>query len=139
MIRILSPASDQEWRDAGTLMSELKDWDLAQSRALGLDAAEVARFFYPDDDHISGRVLLLAMDGHSPAGCAAIHRLDEIACELHSVYVRPACRGAGIAGQLVRQLVEQAQGRGLPRHAPRDRDLHGPGAETLCGAGVSGA
>ena len=112
MIRILSPATDQELRDAGTLMSELKDWDLEQSRALGLDAAEVARFFYPDDDQISGRILLLAMAGHSPAGCAAIHRLDEIACELHSVYVRPANRGSGIAGQLVRQLAEQAREAG---------------------------
>lgn len=112
MIRILSPATDQESRDAGTLMSELKDWDLAQSLALGLDAAEVARFFYPDGDHISGRILLLAMDGPSPVGCAAIHRLDDTACELHSVYVRPAGRGAGIAGQLVRQLVDQAREAG---------------------------
>jgi hypothetical protein len=45
-------------------------------------------------------------------GCAAFFRLEAAACELHSVYVRPASRGAGIAGQLVRQLVEQAREAG---------------------------
>ena len=120
MIRILSPATDQEWRDAGTLMSELKDWDLEQSRALGLDAGEVARFFYPDVDHMTGRFLLLAMDGHSPVGCAAMYRLDESACELHSVtcgrpaaerHRRPAgaaARGAGEGSGLSRMRLETA-------------------------------
>jgi ribosomal protein S18 acetylase RimI-like enzyme len=112
MIRIISPATDQEWRDTQTLMSELKDWDLEQSRSLGLDAGEVARFFYPYVDHMTRGSLLLAMDSHSPVGCAAMYRLDDAACELHSVYVRPASRGAGIAGQLVRQLVEQAREAG---------------------------
>ena len=112
MIRILSPATDQEWRDAGTLMSELKDWDLGQSGALGLAADEVARFFYPYIDHMTRSSVLLAMDGPSPVGCAAFYRLDDTTCELHSVYVRPASRGAGIAGQLVRQLVEQAREAG---------------------------
>ena len=112
MIRVLSPATDQEWRDAETLMSELKAWDLEQSRALGLDADEVERFFYPYVDHLNSSSLLLAMDGRSPAGCAALYRLDDTACELHSVYVRPDCRGVGIASLLVRQLVEQARGAG---------------------------
>ena len=113
MIRIISPATDQEWRDTQTLMSELKDWDLEQSRSLGLDAGEVARFFYPDALRCMTRgSLLLAMDSHLPVGCAAMYRLDDAACELHSVYVRPASRGAGIAGQLVRQLVEQAREAG---------------------------
>jgi putative acetyltransferase len=112
MIRILSPATDQEWRDAEALTAELKDWDLGQSRALGLDADEVARFFYPYDAQLSRSTLLLAMDGPSPVGCAAYIRLDDTACELHSVYVRPARRGVGIAGQLVRQLVEQAREAG---------------------------
>ena len=112
MIRIISPATDQEWRDAMTMMSELKDWDLEQSRALGLDAGEVERFFYPYVDHMTRGSLLLAMDSQSPVGCAAMYRLDETASELHSVYVRPASRGAGIAGQLVRQLVERAREEG---------------------------
>jgi len=112
MIRILPPASEQDWRDAETLMTELKDWDLDQSRALGLDAAEVARFFYPYVDHMARSSLLLAMDGPAPVGCAASYRLDDTACELHSVYVRPSSRGAGIAGQLVRQLAEQARAAG---------------------------
>jgi len=112
MLRILSPATDREWRDAETLMSALKAWDLEQSRALGLDADDVARFFYPYDNDWSSSILLLAMDGPSPVGCAAIFRLDDAACELHSVYVRPASRGAGIGGQLVRQLVERAREAG---------------------------
>ena len=112
MIRILSPGTEREWRDAETLMSALKSWDLEQSRALGLDADEVARFFYPYDNDWTSSVLLLAMDGPSPVGCAAFFRLEAAACELHSVYVRPTSRGAGIAGQLVRQLVEQAREAG---------------------------
>lgn len=112
MIRILSPATEQEWRDAESLKSELKAWDLEQSRALGLDAGEVARFFYPNDAHLTRSSLLLAMDGQSPVGCAAFFRLDDEACELHSVYVRPASRGAGIASRLVRRLVEQAKAAG---------------------------
>jgi hypothetical protein len=48
-IRILSPTTGEEWHHADVLISELKEWDVQQSRALGFDRDEVLSVFYPGD------------------------------------------------------------------------------------------
>lgn len=118
-VRVFRPARENEWRDVERLISELKSWDLAQSRALGLDPDEVAGFFYAGDagdvrreSGPAGGCMLLAVDADGPAGCAAFRRLSPDACEVLHVYVRPDRRGRGIGSMLLGQLADAAGAAG---------------------------
>jgi ribosomal protein S18 acetylase RimI-like enzyme len=115
-IRILSPATEDEWRHADVLIAELKEWDMQQSQVLGFDRDEVMSVFYPDDIGDIRRhsvppdgCLLLAMDASLPIGCAAFRRLTSNACEIYDVYVRPTCRGQGIGSMLLQRLMSDAK------------------------------
>lgn len=69
--------------------------------------AEVAdlRRKYGEPD---GRLYLARWEGEA-AGCVALHRLNSESCELKRLYVRPAFRGRGIAGALVKRILADAQ------------------------------
>lgn len=58
-------------------------------------------------------VLLLAMDGETAAGCAALRELDQDSrgriCEMKRLYVRPAFRSAGLGGRLAERIVEEGR------------------------------
>ena len=115
-IRVISPTTNHEWRQAEILIGELKEWDVRQSEILGFDGDEVGSVFYPDDIGDIRRdsappdgCLLLAIDGSLAAGCAAYRRLTPRACEVYDVYVRPTCRGRGIGSTLLRRLVREAK------------------------------
>jgi ribosomal protein S18 acetylase RimI-like enzyme len=115
-ILLLSPSSESEWDSANRLIAELQAWDLEQSRRLGFDGDEVLRVFYGEDADAVRRdsmkpdgCFLLAMDATAPAGCAAFRRQSASACELYSVFVRPACRGRSIGRTLIRRLVSDAR------------------------------
>ncbi|HET6569813.1 MAG TPA: GNAT family N-acetyltransferase [Rhodothermales bacterium] len=53
--------------------------------------------------------LLLARSAGQDVGCVGIRRLDEDACEMKRLYVKPAFRGLGIGKRLVEAAVAQAQ------------------------------
>jgi ribosomal protein S18 acetylase RimI-like enzyme len=115
-IRLLSPCTEEEWRYADVLITELKEWDVQQSHTLGFDRDDVLSVFYPDDigsirrDSVPPEgCFLLAMDASSPVGCAAFRRSTPTVCELYDVYVRPSSRGRGIAAMLLRRLMSDAQ------------------------------
>ncbi len=119
MIRIHSPATEADWREAGALVGELEAWDLEQSKALGLDADEVLGLFYPDDkDELRRRTappggrFFLARDAGQPAGCVAYVRLGADACELLHFYVSPAFRGRGVGALLLQRLLADAEAAG---------------------------
>jgi ribosomal protein S18 acetylase RimI-like enzyme len=114
-IRILSPTTEDEWRQTDVLMTELKEWDVQQSQVLGFDRCEVLSVFYPDasEDVRRNSVppeggLLLAIAADFAAGCAAFRRLTPNSCEVYNVYVRPVCRGQGIGSMLLQKLKREA-------------------------------
>lgn len=56
--------------------------------------------------------ILLAWQGESPVGCAALRPLDKARCELKRVYVRPAARGLGVGRRLVESMIDKARSEG---------------------------
>jgi GNAT superfamily N-acetyltransferase len=56
----------------------------------------------------AGRLLLAFVDG-TPAGCGALRPLDEHACEMKRLYVRPEHKGQGIGRQLAERLIAEAK------------------------------
>jgi GNAT superfamily N-acetyltransferase len=59
--------------------------------------------------------LLLAREGHTVLGCAALRRVDASTCEMKRVYVRPAGRGQNLGRLLVEALLSEARIAGYSR------------------------
>lgn len=67
-----------------------------------------------------GGRLLLAMENTTGSdeqaiACVALRKLDQDACEMKRLYVRPESRGTGAARQLVESLITEAQAIGYGR------------------------
>ena len=61
--------------------------------------------------------LLLAWQGDTVVGCAALRAVDAECCELKRVYVRPAARGLQLGRHLVEQMLQEARAAGYQRMA----------------------
>ena len=55
-----------------------------------------------------GNVLLALRQGE-PVGCVALRRLDDRACEMKRLFVRPARRRQGIGRELAREAIDEAR------------------------------
>ena len=59
--------------------------------------------------------VIVAYDGQEPLGTVAIYRMDELHCELKSMFVPVAHRGKGVAKELCGEILKTAKDLGF-RH-----------------------
>lgn len=62
-----------------------------------------------------GGILLVARDGDSAAGCAALRRLNAETGEMKRMYVREQYRGSGLGRRLAMEVIAQARKRKYSR------------------------
>jgi putative acetyltransferase len=65
-----------------------------------------AKYALPDGD-----LLLARLDGE-PAGCVALRRLDDRACEMKRMYLYPQFRGQGVGRALAEAILKEAKASG---------------------------
>jgi ribosomal protein S18 acetylase RimI-like enzyme len=63
----------------------------------------------------AGRLLVAFEDVAIPAGCVALHKLEENICEMKRLYVRPALRGKKAGRALVMAVIACAREIGYAR------------------------
>lgn len=96
-------------------MSELSDWDSAETENLGFSAQSILDFYYASESDLAddfapplGATLLGYFDGEV-GGCVAYRQLEPNICELKRLYVRPDFRRTGLGSALVLNLIARAR------------------------------
>ena len=111
-IRELDPRSADDVAAARALFEEYAaslDVDLA-FQGFAEELAALPEGYLPP----TGALLLADVAG-APAGCAAVRALEQDACELKRLYVRPAARGHGLGRSLTEAALDQARRLGYRR------------------------
>jgi putative acetyltransferase len=110
MIEIVQASSAEQIDAVRQLFSEYFEWIRADLRIdlgyqnIEAELAALPGYFTPP----SGR-LLLAKDGGLAAGCVALRPMEEGACEMKRMYVRPAYRQQGLGRLLGQAVIDEAK------------------------------
>ncbi len=106
MLKIAQAESAQQIEEARRLFVEYGE-SLGFSLCFQSFDAELASL--PGDYAApTGRLLLAESDGR-PAGCVALHRLEDGVCEMKRLYVRPAFRGKKLGLALANAVIAEAR------------------------------
>ena len=95
--------------------------ELFEEYAAGLNIDLCFQNFDQEVDGLPGNYapplgrLLLGIEGEQIAGCIALRRFSDGACEIKRLYVRPEFRGQGLGKKLVTTLLETAREIGYQR------------------------
>jgi putative acetyltransferase len=115
---------------SSSVSSEVRAFDVRQTESAG-DIAAIRELFQeyaqslgfslcfqnfdrelaglPGDYALPDGRLLLAMHKDTPAGCVALHKLDQESGEMKRLYVRPQFRGKGLGRALAERIIADAQ------------------------------
>jgi len=122
MIEIVSVQASEGLEHVIALSQEYVGWMIGEIRVHypELDIQEFTSEHEYDDvrkkfpgEHIppTGCLLLALSDGEA-CGCVAVGKLTQTIGELRTLYVRPACRGAGVGRKLVEASLSEARNFG---------------------------
>lgn len=109
---IIPTSSDAQIKQARELFKEYAAWleiDLCFQN-FETELAELPGDYAPPD----GR-LLLAYDQAQLAGCIALRKLGDGACEMKRLFVRPKFRGKGLGRALTERIIREAKEIGYER------------------------
>ena len=110
--RIVDVSTNEDIRTARMLFEEYAAWldiDLSFQNFRDELAGLPGDYAPPD-----GR-LLLAQSGSEAAGCVALRRFDECACEMKRMWVRPRFRGFALGRRLAERVIAEAGEVGYAR------------------------
>ena len=98
------------------LIGDADDLDVVRAlfREYAASLGEDGRFGGFDDElaELPYEVLLVASIDGEPVGCVALRRLDDDACEMKRMFVRPEARGTGTGRALALASLERARALG---------------------------
>lgn len=109
MIKIEPAHSDQHFSAVRTLLREYVDSRPGDPALVDFNA----EFAALEEEYVPPQgKMLLAHHDQNPAGCVALHPLEERICEMKRLYVSPRYRGSGIGRGLVMTLLIEAEKAG---------------------------
>ena len=93
------------------MMSEIRERypELDTKEFLSEHSYEDVRKKFPGEHVPPDGCLLIALNEDQACGCIALGRLTDDICEVRTLYVRPAARGAGAGRKLVEATLDQAR------------------------------
>lgn len=111
-MELIKAHTDEDIQQARSLFREYAGWlqiDLCFQN-FEKELADLPGDYAPPD----GR-LLLAYDDDQLAGCVALRKIDDGACEMKRLFLRDKFRGKGLGRRLIEAIIEEAKQIGYER------------------------
>ena len=127
MLTIVAAESKKHMQDFGVLVREFAAWAMASFHEGETAPPAVFARMEEELSNLPGKyavpdgAMFVAYDGEEAVGCVAGFRSESGAFEVTRLWVRPECRGMGIAPGLVDALLESATKSGYKRSILRSR------------------
>jgi GNAT superfamily N-acetyltransferase len=116
-IKIINAVSEEQLVDVRNLINEFVKWHLKRH----LEDRELINEYFDSKDFeeeltsLPGKYampkgrLLLALCNDQPAGCVALHQIDDHSCEMKRMFVYPEFHGKGIGFALAKAIIDEAK------------------------------